>query len=188
MVKRPPILDPDSLSPAQARVAEAIVSGPRGRLDGPLAVWLNSAELADRAQQLGAFCRYGTTLEPHVSELLILVMGAYWGAGLEWAIHAPIAREAGIAPSIIDALAAHEQPEFTCPMQLAAFDFASELLAHKRVVDTTYANAIAQFGQRGVVELVGILGYYSLISMTINAFEIPVPEGGENPFAAPSRD
>lgn len=180
---RPPILDPSEYSPEQARVAEAIVSGPRGKLDGPLAVWLNSADLADRAQQLGEFCRYGTSLPPRLSELLILTMARHWGAGFEWAIHAPVARKAGIGDELIRALGAGKEPEIVDLDQAAIYNFATELLQSKRVSELVYANAVERLGQRGVVEMVGILGYYSLISMTINAFDIPVPEGGENPFA-----
>ena len=179
---RPPVPDPGNLSAAQAAIAKAIIEGPRGRLDGPLAVWLNSPELADRAQHLGEFCRYLTSLPPHCSELLILCMAAHWQAGLEWAIHAPEARRAGLADDAIRAIAKGERPDFPDPDQAAVFRFATELLDRKSVSDATYAIAVERLGVTAVVDMVGILGYYGLISMTIKAFTIPVPGGGEDPF------
>ena len=182
---RPPMPDNASLNPAQAAIAEAIVAGPRGKLEGPLAVWLNSPELADRAQRLGEFCRYHTALPPQLSELLILCMAVHWQAGLEWAIHAPIARRAGIGEDVLRALASGEAPVLADPDQAAVHRFAVELLERKSVSDATYELAVARLGVEAVVEMVGILGYYGLISMTIRAFNIPVPSGGEDPFCAP---
>jgi 4-carboxymuconolactone decarboxylase len=94
----------ESLTPDQRRVYDAILSGPRGVVQGPLRVWLNSPELADRAQALGAFCRYHTTLPPRLSELAIITTGAYWKAGFEWAVHAPIALKAGLDPDAVEAI------------------------------------------------------------------------------------
>jgi 4-carboxymuconolactone decarboxylase len=142
---RLPDLAPETMSPAQRKVHDAIVSGPRGVVQGPLKVWLNSAELASRAQELGAFCRYHTSLPKRLSELAIIVTGAHWKAGFEWFVHAPEAM--------------------------------------RRVSDATYKRAVAELGELGAVELVGILGYYALISMTIVAFEVPVPDGEPEPFA-----
>ncbi len=179
---RPPLLDRDALSPEQRRIHDAIAAGPRGKVEGPLRVWLQSAALADPAQALGAFCRYGTTLPPRLSELAIIVTGAFWKAGFEWAVHAPLAAKAGIAPAAIEAIRRGERPDFAEEDEALIHDFARALHRDHRVPDDLYARAQAVFGTRALVELVGILGYYTLISMTINAFEVPLPDGAEAPF------
>jgi 4-carboxymuconolactone decarboxylase len=171
------------LSPEQRRVYDAISAGPRGAVQGPLRVWLNSPDLADRAQALGAFCRFGTTLPPRLSELAIVTTGAYWKAGFEWAVHAPIAVKAGLDAGAVEAIRKGEQPTFARADEAAVHAFASELLHRRKVSDETYRRAEKEIGRRGVVELVGILGYYGLISMTIVVFEVPVPEGQPDPFA-----
>ena len=172
----------ESLTPDQRRVYDAILSGPRGVVQGPLRVWLNSPELADRAQALGAFCRYYTTLPPRLSELAIITIGAYWKAGFEWAVHAPIALKAGLDPEAVEAIRKGEPPQLDKPDEAALHAFAHELLHERKVSDATYRRADKELGARALVDLVGILGYYGLISMTIVAFEVPLPEGAKEPF------
>ncbi|MDE2007573.1 MAG: carboxymuconolactone decarboxylase family protein [Rhodospirillales bacterium] len=183
-MSRLPDLSPAAMSPEQKRVHDMIASGPRGRVEGPLRVWLHSPELAERAQALGAFCRYGTTLPPRLSELAILITGAHWRAGFEWHIHAPIAIAAGIAPAAAEALRTGAVPRFAQEDEAAVHAFASELLRDRTVSDATFARARAALGDRGVVDLVGVLGYYGFISMTINGFAVALPEGAADPFAA----
>lgn len=183
MTQRHPDLDEASLTPAQQRVYDAIKSGPRGIVQGPLRVWLQNADLADKAQALGAFCRYGTSLPPKLSELAILTMGAHWQAGFEWAVHLPIALKAGVDPAAAESIRKGQTPVFADAPSRAIHAFASELIDKRRVSDATYAEAVKQFGTKTVVELVGILGYYTLISMTIVAFDVPLPEGTPDPFA-----
>ena len=181
--KRTPVLDEANLSPAQQTVFDAIKSGPRGVVQGPLRVWLQSADLTDKAQALGAFCRYGTSLPPRLSELAILVMGAHWQAGFEWAAHAPIALKAGVDAAAVEAIRKCETPDFADAEARTIHAFASELLCNRRVSDATYTEAVQLFGAKTVVDLVGILGYYTLISMTIAVFDVPLPEGCADPFA-----
>lgn len=181
---RLPDLDLATLVPDQRRIHDAILSGPRGVVEGPLRVWLASPGLADTAQKLGAFCRYGTSLPPRLSELAILVTGAFWRSGFEWAVHAPIALQAGVAPAVAEAIRTGAQPVFTAEDEAAVHQFATELHRTHVVLPDTYARAVAVLGAAGVVELVGTLGYYTLISMTINAFEVPLPEGAAEPFPA----
>lgn len=182
-MSRLPDLAPETLSPAQRKVHDAIVAGPRGVVQGPLKVWLHSAELASRAQELGAFCRYHTSLPKRLSELAIIVTGAHWRAGFEWFVHAPEAIKAGIDPAAVQAIRAGKTPALSKPDEAALYDFTRELLENRKVSDSTYRRAVAELGELGTVELVGILGYYALISMTIVAFEVPVPEGEAEPFA-----
>lgn len=175
-------IDPATLSPEGRAVYDAIASGPRGLVQGPLRVWLNSPGLADKAQALGAFCRYGTSLPTRLSELAILVTGAHWQSGFEWHVHAPIGIEAGLDPAAVEAIRAGDAPNLSREDEVAVYGFASEMWRDRRVSQPSYARAVAALGQKAVVELAGILGYYGLISITINAFEVPVPEGAKEPF------
>lgn len=183
IMSRIPEIPIEKLTPEQRRAHDAIASGPRGAVVGPLKVWLQSPELAQRAQELGAFCRYHTSLPKRLSELAILVTGAHWKAGFEWFTHAPIGIEAGLEPKAVEALRAGRKPEFKRRDEAALYDFVRELLDTRRVSDATYERAQAELGTLGLVELVGILGYYGLISMTIKAFRVPVPAGEKEPFA-----
>jgi 4-carboxymuconolactone decarboxylase len=172
----------DSLSPVQRKVHDAILEGPRGAVQGPLRVWLQSPNLAQNAQALGAFCRFGTSLPPRLSELAILIMGAYWRAGFEWHVHAPIAITAGISPEVAEAIRTRGKPQFVQDDEAAIYAFARELIDGHAVSDPTYRAVEDCLGKTRIVELVGILGYYGLISMTIVAFQVPVPAGFPDPF------
>lgn len=179
---RIPDLPPEELSPEQRKVYDAIASGPRGHVRGPLAVWLQSAPLAARAEALGAFCRYDTGLPKRLSELAIIITGAKWRAGFEWYVHAPLGIKAGLDPDLVEAIRTGGTPTFKREDEAALHAFTRELLDTREVSDETYRRAEAQFGAKGLVELVGILGYYGLISMTIKAFRVAVPEGAQDPF------
>jgi 4-carboxymuconolactone decarboxylase len=178
---RIPDIDESALSAEQKKVYDTIVAGPRGVVRGPLRIWLHSAPLAERAQELGAFCRYHSSLPPRLSELAILVTAAFWRAGYEWKVHAPQALAAGIDGAIVEAIRRNRKPRFDQADAAAVHAFARELLETRQVSEATFAEARAELGVRGLVDLVGILGYYGLISMTITAFEVR-PEG-DDPFA-----
>ena len=170
---------PSSLDAAQRKVYDDIVAGPRGEVVGPLGVWLWRPELADRAQRLGAYARYGTSLPPVLSELAILVVARTWGSEFEWLVHKPIALAAGVSPEAVEAIRRGRTPPLEDPAQSAVYEFCAVLLREHHVDDELYAGAVKALGEEGVVDLVGILGYYSLISMTINAFNVPPPEGAQ---------
>lgn len=179
---RLPELDEPTMTPEQRAIHHAIRSGPRGDVPGPLKVWLHSPALAERAQALGAFCRYQSSLPPRLSELAILVTGAVWRAGYEWASHEGHALKAGLSPALVDALRRGERPEGMTAEEAAVHDFAAELHRDRTVSPGTYARAEAALGRLALVDLVGICGYYTLICMTINAFEVPLPPGARDPF------
>ena len=181
---RIPELDVAKLSPEQRKVRDTIVAGPRGKVEGPLKVWLQSPKFAERAQELGTHCRFNSGLPPRLSELAILLTGAYWKAGFEWWAHAPIAIKAGLDPEAVEAIRVGRTPVLECTDEAAVHAFASELIRNRRVSDASWRLAVAELGHAGVVDLVGILGYYALVSMTIVAFEVPLPEGAADPFPA----
>jgi 4-carboxymuconolactone decarboxylase len=170
-------IDPDRMTPEQRRVHEAIAGGPRGSVPGPLAVWLHRPGLATQAQALGRYCRYETSLPTRLSELAILITGRIWGSEFEWYVHKPIALEAGVPAAVVEAIRTGAEPVFEHEDEAALHAFAVALHRERQVPDRVYERALAALGQDGVVDLVGLLGYYTLISMTINAFEVGLPEG-----------
>jgi 4-carboxymuconolactone decarboxylase len=176
MIRLPP-LDPETLSPRQREVYHSILCSARHSVEGPLRAWLASPELADRAQALGLKCRFGSSLAPSLSELAILTVAAYWKSEFEWHAHAPLALQAGLSAAVIDAVRIGAAPPFAHPDESIVQAFAVELLRHHAVSQPTFNAARARFGDEGVVDLIGILGYYTLIAMTIAAFEIPAPAG-----------
>jgi 4-carboxymuconolactone decarboxylase len=179
---RLPPLDEAGLTEAQRRVAQAIASGKRGGVRGPFHALLRSPELADRVQRLGAYLRYESALDPRLAELAILVTARHWGAQYEWHAHRPIAIGAGLAPEVADAIAAGLRPEALAHDEAAVYDFCRELHEGKGVGDATWERALARLGERGVVDLVGLCGYYALIAMVLNAARVPMPPGVEPPL------
>jgi 4-carboxymuconolactone decarboxylase len=179
---RLPPFDRAAASPEQLAVLDEILSGPRGNLAGPFAAWIASPELAQHAQRLGAFCRYRTGLPLRLSELAILVTAAQWRAQAEWQIHYPIAIEAGVSEAVAEALLRGRRPEFAHPDEALIYNFAIELYDAKRVSDMTFGKAVQRFGHETTVNLVGLLGYYALVAMTLNVFAMRADADAPLPF------
>jgi 4-carboxymuconolactone decarboxylase len=179
---RLPPFDRAAATPEQEAVLDEILSGPRGNLDGPFLAWIASPELAEHAQRLGAFCRYRTGLPLRLSELAILITAVQWRAQAEWQIHYPIALEAGVSADIGEALLEGRRPPFADPDEALVYDFATELYDAKRVSDTTFEKAVKRFGHETTVNLVGLLGYYALVAMTLNVFSMRAGEDQPLPF------
>ena len=156
----------------------------KGALGGPFAVFLEAPDYGDLAQKLGAFCRYNTSIPPHLSEFTILVLGRFWRSQYEFWVHAPIAQKAGVKAATIETLRTGGVPKLS-KEQRAICDFIAELHRTKRVTDKTYSRVHAMFGDPGMVEFVGILGYYTLVAMTLNVFRVPLPDGEDHPFREP---
>ncbi len=167
----------EDMDPRQREVHDDIVAGPRGSVRGPFQAWLRSPELADRGQQLGEFCRFNTSLGPRLSELAILVTARHFTAQFEWYAHAPLAAKAGISDAVIEAIRTRGTPQFEKEDEAAVYAFASEYYAGHRVSTETYERVKALFGERGVADLVGVMGYYMLVSATLNVFEMETPDG-----------
>ena len=188
--KRPtprlPVLDETQMNDAQRALLEAIRSGPRGKSvtpRGPFAVWLHAPESGHLAQALGGHCRYKTALEPRLSEFAILCTARLWKAQYEWFAHAPMAEKAGVKIKTIADLRAGREPKSAPKDERAIYAFIRELYKTNRVSDRTYKRVHAFLGDGGTVELVGILGYYVMISMTLNVFHMMPPADAELAFA-----
>ena len=162
-----------NLTNEQKEIHDAIVNGPRGHVVGPLRIWLNNPGLARSAQTVGAYARYGTSLPQALSELAILTTGRVWSSEFEWEHHAPLAIKGGIDPQHVDTISLGKRPLFENPEEQAVFDFAAEANILKNVSDNTYTNLIDILGENAAIDIVGICGYYSLISMTLNVFKVP---------------
>jgi len=178
----PPILESE-LSEAQRRARAGIVSGPRGGVRGPFDALLRSPEFADRLQRVGAYVRFESSLPARLSELAILVTARHWGAQYEWYAHRKLAEKAGLAPPIADAIAEGRRPAALQEDEAAVVDFCRELHETKQVSDAAWSAALERFGERGVIDLIGTCGYYTAVSMVLNATRHPMPEGVAPPLA-----
>ena len=163
----------EDLTEEQKEIHDAIVSGPRGHVVGPLRIWLNNPGLARSAQTVGEYARYGTSLSKGLSELAIITTGRVWSSTFEWEHHAPLAIEGGIDPENVNIISMGQRQNFTKAEEEAVFDFAAEANILKNVSDNTYNNLVNILNETAAIDIVGICGYYSLISMTLNVFKVP---------------
>ena len=182
MQDRLPPIAPDRWTAAQRAGAEEIVRGPRGALVSPFVPLLRSPELMGHAQRMGEYLRYRSAIGQRLSELAILLTARAWSQQVEWAIHVPIALREGIAASTIDAIAHGQRPPALPEAEAAVHDFCTELHRDKTVGDATWAAALRLLGEQGVVDLIGINGYYTLLSMVMNAAGTPAPATGAAPL------
>jgi len=166
---------PEEMTPAQRAAAQAIINGPRGAVYGPFVPLLRSPELMEYAQRMGEYLRYRSAIGVRLSELAILVTARQWNQQVEWAIHAPIAGKNGIPSSVIRAIAERRRPEDMLVDEAVVHDFCVELHERKSVSDRVYADALALFGEQGVVDLMGINGYYTFLAMVMNTARTAVP-------------
>ncbi|MGA8653145.1 MAG: carboxymuconolactone decarboxylase family protein [Xanthobacteraceae bacterium] len=186
---RLPVLSLDSLAPEQQSLVDAIKSGPRGQFnnEGPFAAFLHAPAYGVLAQKLGGHLRFNTCVPPRLSEFAILCTGQFWKAQYEWYAHAAIAAKQGVKEATIRDLKAGRAPKSAPRDEMAIYAFVKELYAARRVSNATYARVHKFLGDAGMVELVGILGYYVLISMTLDVFRMPLPEGAALPFKEPGK-
>lgn len=183
---RLPKLTYDELTSEQKVVWDEVVAGPRKKMHGPFFAWLHSHELLSRGQALGLYARFQSGLPQRLSELCILITSAHWKASGEWVDHAPIARELGVDADALEALRTGKPAKFKQDDEAAVYDLAQELLKTHEVSDPTYQRAEKVLGQRGVLDIIAVLGYYGLIAMTLKAFKMQ-PEGAADPFTDAKR-
>lgn len=170
--------EPETMSEAQRAVYEEIISGPRRTLVGPLRAALHNPVLADRWQKLGRVLRFETCLPTDLNELAILVTARRWNSRLEWAIHVRDAEQAGLDPKICEAILNCAEPDFNGnPAAREIYEFARQILQSGDVDDDVYGAVVARWGEVGAVELTAVIGYYSMVAMTLNVHRVPLPEG-----------
>ena len=165
----------DAMTPEQKAACAEAVAGIRGRVPAPMIAWLQNPELARRAQKLGELLRYQTSLEPRLSELAILLCARHWTSHHEWTAHKREGLKAGLDPAVIEAIAARRPPALRDGREQAVHDVVVALLAKGRVPAELYARGVAALGERGLVELTGILGYYCMVAFALNTFELGLP-------------
>ncbi|PYS55157.1 MAG: 4-carboxy muconolactone decarboxylase [Acidobacteria bacterium] len=169
----------DQMTPEQKTMTMNLLTGERRGMGGPFNVLLRSPEMGDLAQKLGAQVRFHSSLPPRLNELAIILTARYWTAQYEWRAHKAAALQAGLSPAIVDAIAAGKRPASMQADEQALYNFGDELLKTKHVSDATFQAAIKAFGERGVVDAIGVMGYYQLVSMILNVDRYPLPEGAK---------
>ena len=154
-----------------------------GHIGGPFDIWLRSPEMGSRLVGLGSFFRFRTSVDRRYIELAILVTGQHWQAQFEWYAHEPMARDAGVPEDVIQAIKVGQQPNLTDPGDIAIYALATEIHQTHTVSQATFDAAKVQFGETGVAELIGLCGFYGLVSMTLNSFDADLPTGVQKPFS-----
>lgn len=177
-----PEMEVQQYSEEQLAVYREVCDGPRGGFRGPLHVLIRAPELARQASRMGEYLRYNSSLAPRISEFAILIAARHWTSQFEWYVHSQHAAKAGLAQSIIDELALGLRPTTMAADEAAAYQFCQELHRDKFVCDETYAAALKNFGEVGVVDLTGLCGYYTLVSMALNLNRQPLPPGVPDPL------
>jgi len=172
----------EQLSREQKAVWDEVVAGPRKKMHGPFFIWLHSPELLTRAEKLGLYARFQSSLTPRLSEFCILMMAAHWKASGEWIDHAPIATGLGVDAAALENLRQGKPAIFKQKDEQITYVLAQELLHTREVSDDTYAEAKAVLGERGVLDVVAVLGYYSFIAMSMKAFAMNPGAGEKDPF------
>jgi 4-carboxymuconolactone decarboxylase len=181
-VPRIPLFSTDSMTPEQEQVYADIVNGPRRKVVGPLRASLHNPALADRWQKFGEILRYDTSLPRRLNELAILVTARRWNAQLEWHVHAPVAVEAGLPEAAVEAVREGRSPEFADGEEADVYEFARTLQMVGNVPDDVYDRVRERWAAIGVVELSSVIGYYTLVAMTLNVHEIPLPDDAADPL------
>ena len=174
-------LSPAAMNPAQNEVVDEIVAGKRGRFGGPFQLLIRSPEVCRHLSRLGEYLRWGSSLSPALSELAICLTARHIRANYEWHAHAPLAVEAGVPAAAMEAIRTGGTPHFEAPDQALVYRLVTELIDTKRLGDASFREAIAAFGEQGVVELGTIIGYYTAIGNALNVFEVALPPG-EAPY------
>lgn len=182
-MSRVPVLAPEQMNEAQKKVYEDILRTRGGKwFHGPYDPMLHQPRMAEPAQQLGEFVRYHTSLNPRLVELAILVVASHWECEVEWYQHAGIAAKSGLSAALIEALRHDSYPREMDSDEAIVFEFTRALLKEHRIADAHYEQAKQRFGVVGVVELTGLIGYYTFIAFALNAHEISLPAGERSAF------
>jgi 4-carboxymuconolactone decarboxylase len=175
--ERLPLPDPAQMNEAQRAAAQALIDGPRKGVFGPFLPLLRSPVLLDRVAKVGEYLRFDSVLDARVRELVTCAAARHVSNQFEWVMHAPLAVQAGVSEAAIEALRVGARPRALAPDEEAALDFARELLQTHGVSDATHADALARFGEQGVVELASLIGYFVMVSWLMNVARTPARAG-----------
>ena len=179
-IDRLPALRAEQMSDGQRKAADELTAGPRKGVKGPFIALLRSPELLARMQKVGEYLRFQSALSTRINEFVTLIVAREWTQEFEWFVHLPLAEKAGVSAQTLAALAQGGRPPAMADDEAAAYDFATELIAHRGVCDATYARAHSTFGEQGLVDLIGLIGYFTAISMVLNVAHTP-PEARTGP-------
>lgn len=177
---RVPLPDLAHLSEAQQQVAKEVSAGPRGEVRGPVRVWLHSPELANRAQKLGEFLRWGTVVEPRISELVILITARHYNCHYVWFNHVGLALKGGLSEEAIGRIKNRQAHSFDKPDEAAAYAFATEVLQQHAVSDETLTKVTELFGHRGAVEMGAIIAHYHSGAIALSLADVTLPDGSKS--------
>jgi len=180
---RMPPLNPDEMSEVQRKAAEELSSGPRGAVRGPFIPLLRSPEFMSRLQKTGEYLRFHSALIPRLTEFVILITARQWTQQYEWFMHHPLALQAGLKPETVQAIADGRRPSSMAEDEEIVYDFCDELSRTRGVSNDSYERAIRRFGEQGVIDLVGVHGYYSMLAMVLNVAQTPLPDNAPAPLA-----
>ena len=167
----------DEMNAAQKKMIDNLLAGPRGGAEGPFNVLLRSPEMGDLAGTFGAATRFNTSMPRKLNELAIILVGRHWTSQFEWAAHHRAALQAGLSPAICDAIAEGKRPPSMAKDEEVVYNFVTELLNTTQMSDATFNATKAMFGERGIVDLVGVMGWYHTVSMLLNVDQYPLPDG-----------
>ena len=179
---RMPAIPFDKMNELQKKYAEEIIKGPRGALYGPFIPLIRSPELMDRSQRIGEYLRYKSAIGNKLTEFVIMITARQWTQQVIWAIHEPIVLKAGVKPEIIKAIADGRRPVGMSEDEDILYNFCMELHTNKNISDVTYDRALKRFGEQGVIDTLGINGYYTLIAMVMNGTRTAVPDNKPAPL------
>jgi 4-carboxymuconolactone decarboxylase len=179
---RVPVLKPEEMTDEQKRVDQEIGATRSGRAGGPFAIWLREPALADQANKFANYLRNETTLPKKLQEIAILVTARHWTAQYEWSVHQRRALEEGVHEDVVDAIRDRRRPGFDDDAEEMVYVVCSELYDTYALGEDTHDRAVELLGRQALIDLVAIAGFYSMIALTLNAFEVPTPEGGPPPL------
>ena len=167
----------DQMTPEQRTMTMNVLTGPRRGLGGPFNVLLRSPEMGDYAQKLGEYARFRPAVPAKLRELAIIVTARHWTAHYEWYAHRRAAAQEGVKEDIITAIANRKRPVGMQPDEEVVYNFANELLETKQVSDIAFKAVVDRFGEKGAVDIIGVMGYYQMVSMLLNVDRYPLPAG-----------
>jgi len=181
---RMPPIPADTLTDAQKKAVEEFKAARSADVTGPFVALLRSPEVMNRARAMGDYLRFKSSLPPRLSEFVILLVSRRWTQQYEWNAHKPLALQGGLRADVVDAIAEGRRPDRMAADEEALYSLVDEVHRNQSVSDAVYANAVSRVGEQGVIDTLGITGYYTLLAMVMNTTRTPLPAGAK-PGLAP---